>query len=253
MTTSNRVTVPGVSGISDCCLYFAGSRGTNDVVTANQGLRECSFMPFTSYANDAAVARVHHLQFHSASFVMPVPASLSRAFLDELTFTLTEVPYTNSEASACETLIYPILREVWKPFHQALTIWSHQPLHFDDDLSGIPDYVISRRSPLGAFVPDLPYMLVVEAKRDDFERGWGQCLAAMLAAQKMNRMPDQVLYGVVTNGRAWEFGKLDGAVFTRDPQTFSLHDMEKLAGALAFALTRCREQAERLPRVPLPA
>ncbi len=45
-----------------------------------------------------------------------------------------------------------------------------------------------------------PYLLVVEAKRDDFVGGWAQCLAALVAAQKINKRTNQVLFGIVTNG-----------------------------------------------------
>src|SRR5438552_13235358 len=139
-------------------------------------------MPFTSYATIADVARAHHIQVQRAEFVIPGPGPLSEYFRAELAFTLSEVAYDGSEYAACETLIYPFLREVWKPFRDVLTLWSHQPLYFDDDLSGVPDYLVARRSPLGPLVQDMPYLLVVEAKKDDFPRGWAQCLAAMLAA-----------------------------------------------------------------------
>jgi hypothetical protein len=146
-------------------------------------------------------------------------------------------------------LIYPLLREVWKPFHEVLTLWSHQPIAYDDDLSGVPDYIVARRSPLGPLIMDLPYLLVVEAKKDDFIRGWGQCLAAMLAAQKLNDVPDQTFYGITTNGRVWELGQLRGDVFTQDLRPFSLQDLDGLAAALHFIMIQCREQFARQPAV----
>ena len=110
--------------------------------------------------------------------------------------------------AACEALIYPLLRETWKSYRETLTLWSHQPLSYDEELSGAPDYMLPRRSPLGPLIPDQPYLLVVEAKKDDFTRGWGQCLAAMLAAQKVNNLKEQTEYGITTNGRVWECGRL---------------------------------------------
>ena len=38
-------------------------------------------------------------------------------------------------------------------------------------------FFFAKRSPLGP-VRDRPYVLFVEAKKDDFDAGWGQCLAA---------------------------------------------------------------------------
>jgi hypothetical protein len=146
-------------------------------------------------------------------------------------------------------LIYPLLREVWKPFHEALTLWSHESIAYDDDLCGVPDYIVARRSPLGPVIFDLPIVLVIEAKKDDFTHGWGQCLAALLAAQKLNDAPDQTFYGITTNGRGWEFGQLHGDRFTQDPRPYSVQDLDVLAAAIHFVMIKCREQLVREPAV----
>jgi len=202
-------------------------------------------MPFASYSSLSDVALKHRIRCHQSDFVVQVPAPLSEHFRSELEFTLKEVPFSRSDSAACETLIYPFLREVWKPYWESLTLWSHEPLAYDDDLCGIPDFIIGRRSELGSIVFDMPYLLIVEAKRDDFLRGWGQCLAAMRAAQKLNDQPDEALYGICTNGRAWEFGRLRGDDFTQDTRLFSLENSDELAGALHFVMLQCRDQAAR--------
>jgi len=203
-------------------------------------------MPFTSYATVADVARRHRIQCQRSEFIEPVAAPLSDHFRSELDFTLEEVPFDGSESAACETLIYPLLREVWKPYWRALTLWSHEPLRYDDDLGGVPDYIVARRSPLGSIVFDIPYLLVVEAKRDDFPLGWGQCLAAMRAAQKINGQLGEEIFGIATNGRAWEFGQLRGDGFTQDIRTFTLHNLDELAAAIHFVMIQCRDQAAQL-------
>jgi hypothetical protein len=204
-------------------------------------------MPFTSYRDIAEVAHRHRIQCQRAAFVNPVDFQLSSHFRSELDFTLSEIGFERSEYATSETLIYPLLREVWKPFHRALTLWSHEPITYDEDLSGVPDYFVARRSPLGAIIPDLPILLVAEAKRDDYVRGWGQCLAAMLAAQKLNEVSDQAFFGIATNGRAWEFGQLLGGVFIQDSRVFSLDDVDRLAAAVHFMMIRCREQLANQP------
>ena len=161
--------------------------------------------------------------------------------------TLSDVAYDGSEYAACETLIYPLLREVWKSYRETLTLWSHQPLTYDAELSGTPDYMVARRSPLGPIVFDAPFFLVVEAKKDDFVRGWAQCLAAMLAAQKLNGRPSQTLYGVSTNGLAWQFGRLEKDEFTQEPEPFTLQSLDTLAAALHYVFSRCRDEAARHP------
>jgi hypothetical protein len=75
-------------------------------------------------------------------------------------------------------LIYPILREAWIPFAQELQLWCHTALNYDEELSGVPDYFVARQSPLGTVLMEKPLLMVMEAKKDDVDWGWGQCLAA---------------------------------------------------------------------------
>lgn len=199
-------------------------------------------MPFTSYVSLEQAARAYRIQCRRAEFIEPLPTILSDHFRSELEFTLSEVPFERSEYGACENLIYPLLRAVWKPFHEVLTLWGHEPLAYDEDLSGVPDYQVSRRSPLGPFIRELPCLLVIEAKKDDFARAWGQCLAAMLAAQKLNNLPEQIVFGIATSGRFWEFGQLRRDLFTQEVRGFSLRDLDDLAGAIHFTLAQCRAQ-----------
>ncbi|MBM3224466.1 MAG: hypothetical protein FJZ47_11785 [Candidatus Tectomicrobia bacterium] len=203
-------------------------------------------MPFANYQSVADVARPFRIHFRREPCVSPQPVPLSDSFRAEIDFTLREVPFDSSEAAVCETLIYPFLREVWRVYLETLTLWSHQPLVYDADLSGVPDYLVARRSPLGALIFDQPCLLVVEAKRDDFSRGWGQCLAAMLAAQKLNAVPEQTVYGITTNGQIWQFGHLYADVFTQDPRAFTLEDIDGLGAVLHFVFAQCCAQVARL-------
>jgi hypothetical protein len=147
-----------------------------------------------------------------------------------------------SEASICEFLIAPVLKEVWRAYSDSLLMWSHAPLGIEEPLLGTPDYYFSRRSPLG-LVPDQPYVLVVEAKKDDFDAGWAQCLAAMLASQKMNDRPNRTIYGCVSNGKLWTLGKLEGQTFTRELQEYVVTDLPELFGALHYLFAQAKQQA----------
>jgi hypothetical protein len=204
-------------------------------------------MPFTSYDSAADVCRAYQIVWQRSDFVEAQPFSLADYFRSEIAFNLRELPFDMTEYSTTETLIFPMLREVWKPFRDSLMLWSHQPLSYDADLCGVPDYIVARRSRLGSMIFDAPYLLVIEAKKDDYSRGWAQCLAAMIAAQKLNGAPGHSLFGVVTNGRAWEFGKLQEDVFTQDVRPFFLQQLDSLASALHFVFTQCRDQAARMP------
>jgi hypothetical protein len=201
-------------------------------------------MPITSYPTIGDIAQAYQIYCRMDSFVEPVslPVPLPDPFRAELDYVLKHVAYDVSEAAICENLIYPILKEFWKPFADELVIWSHIPLSADADLTGTPDYFVARRSPLGRWVQDKPYVLIVEAKKDDPSFGWGQCLAAMVAAQKLNGMPEQTLYGITSNGRVWQFAKLQANQYVQDPRLFTLTSLEELGAALHFTFEQCRQQ-----------
>ena len=158
-------------------------------------------------------------------------------------FTLEKFTYGRTEDSACESLIFPVLREVWKTYHKDLSLFSHEPIRFDSDLSGTPDYIVTRCSPLSPFFPEIPYVLiVVEAKRDDFQWGWGQCLAAMLAAQKLAIQPHQVVYGISTTGQIWEFGKLKDDQLVVEPVPFVISKLDQVFDNVHSLFADCRKQ-----------
>ena len=77
-----------------------------------------------------------------------------------------------------------------------------------------------------------PLIILVEAKKNDFEQGWGQCLAELVAAQKINDDPDTPVYGIVSDGERWQFGKLTGDAFTRHKTSFSVDNIPTLFGAI---------------------
>jgi hypothetical protein len=65
-------------------------------------------------------------------------------------------------------------------------------------------------------VLDQPYFLLVEAKQDDFEAAWAQCLAEMIAAQRLNSDPTMTVFGVTSNGSVWQFGQLQATTFIQN-------------------------------------
>ena len=85
-----------------------------------------------------------------------------------------------------------------------------------------------KRSPLGKVVFDKPYLLIVEAKQDNFDWGWGQCLAEMVAAQRLNGEAAIAIFGIVSNGINWEFGKLEGKRFAHHPAPYSIFELKNL-------------------------
>jgi hypothetical protein len=134
------------------------------------------------------------------------------------------------------------LREIWKAYTDSLLFWSHVSLEVGEEFTGVPDYLFTRRTALG-LVRDKPYLLVVETKKDDFEKSWGQCLAALVAAQKLNGSPSLTLHGCVSNGLMWEFGRLEGTQFTQELRSYTLTSMTDLFAALNYLFEQVKQQA----------
>jgi hypothetical protein len=189
---------------------------------------------------DAALA--YQITLRPQEFVQPAPMTVDPAFRQRLEFDRLNAPVTVSEQANSEFLIASVLHEIWRAYSDALMIWSHVQFGQTLPLKGSPDYFFSKRSPLGR-VLDQPYVLFVEAKRDDFDAAWAQCLAGMLAAQKMNQRPEQEILGSVSSGELWFFGKLQGATLLQDPRSFTLTHLDDLFAALNYVLQQAKEQA----------
>ncbi|WP_333148499.1 MULTISPECIES: hypothetical protein [unclassified Microcoleus] len=117
--------------------------------------------------------------------------------------------FYHSEIAIGENIIYPVLKEVWENYRINFLLWSDQTLVYNENLLGIPDYILANRSPLGTVVFHKPYFILVEAKKESaFDEVWGQYLAEMIAVQRLNNEPEQTLFGIVSNGAMWQFGKL---------------------------------------------
>jgi hypothetical protein len=92
-------------------------------------------------------------------------------------------------------------------------------------------------------VLDRPYVLFVEAKSDDFDAAWAQCLAALLAAQQLNERPEAVIFGSVSGGEVWRFGKLEGKTLFQDPRSFTVTHLDELFAALNYVFQQAQQQA----------
>jgi len=111
-------------------------------------------------------------------------------------------------------------------------LWIEKSIAYDDTLSGTPDYFVATRSELSLRVVGSPLIMLGEAKRNDFELGWGQCLAELVAAQKINDNADLPVYGIVTDGESWQFGRLAGDTFTQNITPFLSVNLPPLFGAI---------------------
>lgn len=204
-------------------------------------------MAFTSFTSIDQLLEKYGLTQRREPFVQPTPGrAFSTAAREQIAFSLDAYSYERSEIAARETLIFPILQDVWRHYRDHLTMLSGEPVEADADLRGEVDYVVCRRSPHGPYSPDQPYLLVGEAKRDDATVGWNQALGGMIAAQQLGG-PEFTYFGLTTTGTIWRVGRLVGRVFTRDTRPFTIGELDDLAGALHFVFAACRDQVLSQP------
>ncbi len=194
-------------------------------------------MAFSDFKIISEVQEKFGIVYTEEDFVKAEPSNPSAEFLRDFEFTREHINVFASEASRCETIILPILKENYKAYADRYALWIKQSIAYDDNLNGTPDYFIATRSELGKTVVGSPLILLVEAKKNDFEQGWGQCLAELVAAQKINASNingsvDFPVYGIVTDGALWQFGRLIGDTFTQNRTDFALADLPTLFGAV---------------------
>jgi hypothetical protein len=194
-------------------------------------------MSFSDYKTLSKVQTEYQIKYEETTFLEKPKISLSAVFLEELNFNLKYLDTFSSEAARCELVILPILREAYKKFASQFSLWVQKSITYNDNLSGTPDYIVSKRSALGKTVLEFPLLMVAEAKKNDFEQGWAQCLAELVAAQKLNDNEKMPVYGIVTDGKYWEFGKLEGRIFTKNLENFSVDDLPELLGVLDLVFT----------------
>jgi hypothetical protein len=203
-------------------------------------------MAFSAYKSFGETVKAFQISYMESNFLVDVPFQVSDYFVEDLTFVMREGVVDNSEFAICENLVYPVLKEVWKTYSSQFTLWSHQFLNCNADLSGFPEYILAKRSPFGKVVFDQPYFLLVEAKQDNFDAGWGQCLAEMVAAQRLNETPDIVVFGIVSNGDRWQFGKLSDRTFVRNQTFYSIQSLDALFGAVNYVFQQSAHQLNQL-------
>ncbi|WP_293017476.1 MULTISPECIES: hypothetical protein [unclassified Moorena] len=144
-----------------------------------------------------------------------------------------------------------MLRELYKKYYKTYAFWIKKSIFYDQVLSGTPDYIFSTKSELGKTVLEKPLVIIVEANKNDFQQGWGQCLAELVASKKIlgalsvgelnspRVAPQDVqrpVYGIVNDGNLWQFGRLQRDIFTQNIDNFTIDKLSGLYGALDYLI-----------------
>ena len=147
---------------------------------------------------------------------------------------------TSTEKARSEFIIAPVLLEVWQLNRREIGLLSGVEFTIDESqgLSGVCDYILTR-SPEQLFVK-APVLVVVEAKNEDMKKGYAQCIAEMIAAQRFNERegtPTDPVYGVVTIGELWRFMALSGNDVRLDARSYHIDRLSRIL-AILLHLTR---------------
>jgi hypothetical protein len=204
-------------------------------------------MAFKKYKLIDDVIDKYQLSFKKEPFLVnSLPIQMPDSLKSDLHYVMTTMPYKVSEAAIRENILYPILKEVFRKYDDTLMLWANKSISFDKELGGMPDYIIAKQSERGKIIFGKPLLAVVEAKKDDFEGGWAQCLLEMYTIQKINGKPDMPVFGIVTNGDNWEFGRLDDSVFTENAQFCTILELDTLFTILTTFFELCKQNALKL-------
>ncbi len=187
---------------------------------------------------DLTVQTNRFIDFESIS-----PLEIPNSLKEDIDFVLSERGDTDMEFYACEFLISPLLKEAWKRNPKA-KLFSHPQIKYED-LVLIPDYVVTPRNKTGVNIFEKPLLITVEAKHDDYDLGWIDAYKQLIVARLMNKNNELPIYAIVSIGKGWEFGKLDGKTIHKHPLGISLDNPNKLLGILDFIFADCVKTAEK--------
>jgi len=174
-------------------------------------------MPYSKFESIEEVAERFDIEVVDKGIIDMLDIEIPDYPFYEITKRLNDSMSFINEVTICEDIIKPILTQI-SIRYKSLYVWSHVAYNVDEGkgLVGEPDYLIATRTKHGGM--GIPPLCVMEAKKENWEKGWAQTLAEMYAASTQGA---KICYGIVTTGDVWMFGKLENSIFTKDPVKIS--------------------------------
>ena len=199
-------------------------------------------MPYGKFSTYEEVATRFKIKLIETSFIQETPIEIPESLFDFIDDNLRLKRSYVSENAICESIISPILNIVCK--FNYISLWSH--VRFDmseeDGLVGVADFLIAPTSDIGTTFTK-PVVCVAEAKKENFNEGWAQALSEMIAAQRFNQTPNMDVYGIVTTGLFWQFGKLNQNHFTQEVVAYSaVENLQQLFNVLNWLIQEAKKQ-----------
>jgi hypothetical protein len=177
------------------------------------------------------------LNFNSTEDLFPgvAPCAPTGVLNEQLKMTAGLAATINTEKARSEWMVAPVLADFWSRYHGQIGLYSGVAFNADPDagLNGFCDYLISRSPQQMVIAP--PVLVAFEAKNESIMGGLGQCIAAMVGAQRFNRRqnaPSDPIYGCVTSGTAWRFLKLSNQTVTLGINEYLISQTDQLLGIL---------------------
>jgi hypothetical protein len=174
-------------------------------------------MSYGQFESVEQVAGIFSIKVKDGSIIKSKSIEISELLLNNIERRLFNSLSFRNEVTICNKIITPMLNIV-EENNKPLNVWIEEPFNVDKEkgLVGEPDYLIAPATDCGGMA--LPPLCIIEAKKQDWDQGWTQALAEMIAA---NIKGANVCYGVVTTGKIWQFSKLEDNIFIKDPSQIS--------------------------------
>ncbi len=206
-------------------------------------------MSYTSFETLREVAEKYKIEVKRIKFLEPKTFEINNYLEKMLIRNMNDGANIASEASICENLISPIIKEV--AYFNNVTVWSHIQFDLKDSniLTDYPDYIAGLKSKYDDMSLGSPILCLAEAKKENFTKGWAQVAAEMYAAYKTNENENHTvpIYGLVTTGFSWQFAVLDNDILTIDTNTFSASsNMQEVFDVLNWVFCECRKNIDKI-------
>ncbi len=75
--------------------------------------------------------------------------------------------------------------------------------------------------------------------------GWSDAYKQLIVARFLNQNDEIPIYAIVSIGKGWEFGKLDGKTIYKSPFSIGINKPNELFGIIDFIFADCVRTAEK--------
>jgi|SaaInl8_200m_RNA_FD_contig_71_125001_length_1366_multi_4_in_0_out_0_2 hypothetical protein len=192
-------------------------------------------MAYTDFTTLAQVEQELGVTIKQASklYIDIAPIEVSSWFRETMELSYDLALNINTEEARQSLIVNHVLIELKTNLPISLFLKKSFPVDASKGLTGYPDGLVSN-------YPDeleikAPVLVVVEAKNNDINSGFPQCLAEMVAADIFNHKAGIVrerIYGVVTDAVSWRFVKLQENVATIDRHTYPFNGGNQIIAIL---------------------